>query len=549
MKSYRSIFILSLLFAFGLQAFSQKKEQAKTPEKPKLVIGIVVDQMRWDYLYRYSEKYSNDGFKKLLGEGFTCANTHINYLPTYTACGHSCVYTGSVPAIHGIAGNAWYDREKHKEVTSVEDTAYTLVGKGGLKGNVSPRSLLSTTITDELLLANNYQSKVVSLALKDRSSVLPGGHNPTGVYFVDVSSGNFITTTYYKKELPAWVNTFNDKKLSEKYLSGTWNTVLPIDQYTESTPDDESYEGTFKGETKPVFPHNLAELAKTNGDLLATTPWGNTITLDFARAAIEGENLGKGKYTDFLALSLSSTDLVGHRFGPNSVEIEDCYLRLDKDLGSFLSYLDEKIGKGNYLVFLTADHGASHSAGYNKDKNMPSGFFSIDTVTTLLNAHLSSTFGEGEWILSHENMQFYLNNDLLRDAEVSREEVFDVVRSFMLNYSAVANVVDLKNINATTLPENVKMMLSNGYNVKRSGDFQILYNPAWYEGFNKGTTHGTLFAYDTHIPLLWYGWNVKHGEDNSDVHMTDIAPTVAAMLHIQEPSGNIGKVISKVFEK
>jgi hypothetical protein len=527
--------------------FAQSKA-TNTPDKPKLIIGIVTDQMRWDYLYRYAGKYTQGGFKRLLSEGYSCENTHINYLPSYTGPGHSCVYTGSVPAIHGIAGNEWYDRNRHGILNCVEDDSVKLVGNGALQGNVSPRNLLSTTITDELLLATNYQSKVVSLALKDRSAVIPGGHKPTGAYFVDGSTGNFITTTYYSNQLPAWVTKFNDKKLAEKYLAQNWNTLRQLAEYTESTGDDEFFERKFKGEKAPVFPHSVAELSKGNLDIIAATPYGNSLTLNFAEAAIEGEKLGSGKFTDFLAISLSSTDLIGHQFGPNSVEVEDCYLRLDSDLAKFFTYLDKNVGKGNYLVFITADHGAGHAVDFLKEKNISAGSFPVDSVTEQVKAVVKNKLGEGDWILKQKNMQFYLNLPLLEQHNVTRDSILRIIKTYMLNYAAVANVIDLQDLDNSTLPAAQKNMMANGYNLKRSGDLQILYTPGWFEDYSKGATHGSLYAYDTHIPLVWMGWKIKHAEDHTDVHMTDIAPTLAAMLHIQEPSGCIGKVIQGIFK-
>ncbi len=541
--------LLTIYFCISIYSCSNGPGNAPaTGAKPKLVVGIVVDQMRWDYLYRYSKKYSQNGFKRLLREGYSCQNTHINYLPSFTAPGHTCIYTGSVPAIHGIAGNDWYDIEKGAKVYCVRDTTVVRVGEGKSKGNASPRNLLATTITDELRLGTNYQSKVVSVALKDRSSILPGGHKPNGAYYLDMKSGNFITTSYYMSQVPGWVDSFNAQKLPQKYLAQNWNTLLPINEYTESTPDDEPYERPLHFETKAVFPHNTSELLKHEVTVLDSTPYGNSYTFDFARAAIEGEHLGAGNFTDFLAVSLSSTDIVGHEFGPNSVETEDTYLRLDKDLENFLNYLDQKVGKGNYLVFLTADHGAAHSADYMAEENIPAGSFPMDTTAAHLNDALQQKFGKGEWILSHENMQVYLNHTLMNEKKIKREDVFAFTKDYLMQYKAIANVIDLKNISTTTLQADIKTLIVNGYNEKRSGDFEILYNPGWLEEYDKGTTHGTPYAYDTHIPLVWMGWKIKHAEDHSDIHMTDIAPTLAALLRIQEPSGSVGKVIKGVTD-
>ena len=518
-------------------------------KRPKLVVGIVVDQMRWDYLYRFNSKYSHNGFKRLMREGFDCENTHINYFPSYTGPGHACVYTGSVPSIHGIAGNAWYDRDLNKRVNCVDDPTVTLVGLGTMDGHVSPRNLLSTTITDELRLATNFKSKVISIALKDRSSVIPGGHHPTGAYFVDGNTGNFITTSYYMKEVPTWVNDFNHKNLTRKYLDQDWNTLLPIEQYTESTKDNEPFERSYVGEPSPTFPHHLAKISRGHPDVISYTPFGNSLTLDFAKAAIAAEHLGASENTDFLAISLSSTDLVGHQFGPNSIEAEDCFLRVDRDLGSFFTYLDETVGKGNYVVMLTADHGVAHSTDYMGENGIPAGCYKIDSVVQQLNIYLGEKLGEGEWIHKPENMQFYLNRELMAEKKVTEEQLFGLVRPYLVNSKGIADVIDLKYIATTQVQNDIKLRVTNGYNQKRSGDFQIIYEPGWIENYTQGATHGTPYSYDTHIPLLWMGWKIKHGKDDAPVFMTDIAPTLAAMLHIQEPSGSIGRPIVSVLPK
>ncbi|MDB5281686.1 MAG: alkaline phosphatase family protein [Bacteroidota bacterium] len=536
------------LLSFCLAAALLTSCNHRQADKPKLVIGIVVDQMRWDYLYRYADKYSQNGFKRIMSEGYNCQNTHINYTPSYTGPGHACVYTGSVPAIHGIAGNAWYDRDRKAKVNCVDDPLAKTVGPGSIDGHISPRNLLSTTITDELQLATNFKSKVVAIALKDRSAVLPGGHHPTGAYFVDANTGNFISTTYYMPQLPPWVNAFNNKNLAHKYLDHDWNTLLPINQYTESTVDSATNERAYEREEKPVFPHHLAKISRGHPDVISYTPFGNSLTLDFAKAAIEGENLGQSNSTDFLAISLSSTDLVGHQFGPNSIEAEDCFLRLDRDLANFFSYLDEKVGKGNYLIFLTADHGAAHSEDFLRKNGIPAGSFNIDSVTAELSKVINAKYGEGDWILSHENMQLYLNRPLMEEKKITQEEIFNISRTYLMNYEAISDLIDLKHLSTTSVQPQIKAMLSNGYNLKRSGDLQILYNPSWVENFALGATHGTAYAYDTHIPLLFMGWKVKHGEDHSEIYMTDIAPTITAMLHIQEPSGCVGKVIQPLIK-
>jgi hypothetical protein len=312
--------------------------------------------MRWDYLYRYYNRYlENGGFRRLLGNGFSCQNTLVPYAPTVTACGHASIYTGAVPAINGITGNEWWDYDEQQLLYCTGDETVTTVGSETDAGKMSPHNLLVTTIGDELQLATNFRSKVTGIALKDRAAVLPAGHSATGAYWYDEANGNWITSSYYCKQLPQWVQQLNDKKLPDQYFARDWNTLYPADTYLQSAPDEELYEHRPFGRDVKGFPYNLRQFAGKNYSLLPVTPYGNTLTFDMAKAAVDGEQLGADSITDLLALSLSTPDYIGHTFGPNSVEAEDMFLRLDRELGSFLDFLDEKVGKGEYLVFLTAD--------------------------------------------------------------------------------------------------------------------------------------------------------------------------------------------------
>lgn len=544
--------VLLLLICFiSTISLAQTKTAATNPipAQPKLVVGIVVDQMRWDYLYRYPEKYTVNGFNRLLREGYSCANTHINYSPSYTACGHTCIYTGSVPAVHGITGNNWLDLEENKVVYCTEDTSAKTIGSTSAAGKMSPHRMLTTTITDELRLASNFRAKTIGIALKDRGAILPAGHSANAAYFYDGTTGGWISSNFYMNDLPNWVKTFNDQKLSDKYVSQNWNTLLPLAQYFESTEDDKPYESAFRNENKPVFEHKVSELKTPTLDIIRATPYGNTFTLDFAKAAISNEQLGKGKATDFLAVSLSSTDYIGHQFGPNSVEIEDCYLRLDKDLGNFFTYLDQTVGKGNYVVFLTADHGAAHVPDFLKEHKIPAGVFPIDTTLKQLEAKLVAEYGAGEWISGYENMQLTLNDKLITEKKISKIAVKNTAREFLQNVTGVVKVMDLENMHNEIEEASLKSAIGNGYYPKRSGELYVLFEPGWFEGMTKGTTHGTVYPYDTHIPLVWMGWKIPKGEDHSNIYMTDIAPTLAAMLRIQEPNGSVGKVIEGLFKK
>lgn len=521
-----------------------------SPARPKLVVGIVIDQMRWDYLYRYANRYGTGGFNRLLREGFTCENTLIPYIPTVTAAGHTGIYTGSVPALTGIAANDFIIQATGEPMYCTEDHSVKTVGSTSTAGEMSPNNLKVTTITDELKLATNFRSKVIGIALKDRGGILPAGHAANAAYWFDDATGNWITSTYYMKQLPAWVNNFNNQKLAEKYLKQNWNTLYPINTYEQSTADDNAYEGKMKGETAPVFPHETSKMMNGSFGIIRNTPFGNSITLDFAKDALINEKLGKGDQTDFLAVSLSSTDYIGHQYGVNAIETEDTYLRLDKDLAQFFNTLDATVGKGNYTVFLSADHGAAHNPGFLNDHKIPAGLWNGKEIQKNLNTLLAQKFGQENLILNLGNYQVNFNNLLIEKYNINLEELKTFCINYLKKQEGVAFVVDMEKASTTAIPEDLKSRIINGYNRERSGSIQILLDPAWFQGYGKtGTTHGTWNPYDTHIPLLFMGWGIKHGSLNRPTSMADIAPTIAALLHIQEPNGNIGAPIEEVLNK
>ena len=546
MKKIIPTFLISI-FAISIQAQTAKPAiKSAAPSKPKLVVGIVIDQMRYDYIYRYWDKFGNDGFKKLVNEGFFCRNTNYNYVPTYTGPGHTSIYTGSTPAIHGIIANDWYDKATGKSMYCVQDDKVTPVGTTSIEGKRSPVNLLTTTITDELRISSNMKSKVIGIALKDRSAILPAGHTANAAYWYDGSNGCFITSTYYMTELPMWVQEFNKKELAKKYLSQPWNTILPIDQYTESLPDDNKYETLGKGEAKPVFPHDLPELQKLNGGLniIRATPFGNTLTKDFAIETIKSENMGKSGATDFLAVSFSSPDYIGHAYGPNSVEQEDDYIRLDKELAELIKAIELQVGKENALVFLTADHAAPEVPAYLTDIKVPSGYVMEWKMIDSLKKYMYKTYGD-TLVSSYTNQQVFLNHKAIDSKKLLLEQVQNDVASFLRNYSEVAEVLTATTLNDNQFTEGSRYLMQKGYNAKRSGDVLVNYLPDYIPFWQPtGTTHGSPYSYDTHVPLLFYGWNIKQGSSAEQVYITDLSATLAMMLNIQFPSGCTGKPIS-----
>lgn len=513
------------------------------PARPKLVVGIVVDQMRWDYLYRYQDRYCDGGFKRLLNEGFSCENTLIPYVPSVTAIGHTSIYTGSVPSIHGIAGN--YFVKDGKEVYCTDDATVKPVGSNGKAALMSPRNLMVTTVGDELRAATNNRAKVIGVSLKDRASILPAGRNANAAYWYDSESGRFVTSSYYMDKLPAWAEQFNASKQVDKYLSQKWETLYPIDTYQQSTADDNNYEdGIEKGE-KATLPLDLSKLKKKYGyRIIRATPFGNSITFDMAKAAVEGENLGNRGETDFLAVSCSSTDIIGHQVGIRAIEIEDTYLRLDKSLADFLTFLDQKIGKGNYTVFLSADHGAMDNPQYLLDNRTDAGVWNENGAKETIEKALHNKFSyKGDLVKFVMNYQVFFNTSLIDSLSLNFDDIKAVTVNTLLKDSMVLYACDMEKASQASIPDVIKQKIINGYNRERSGAVQVITKPGFNSGRMKGNTHGQWNAYDTHIPLVFMGWGIEHGATTRTCFMTDIAPTIAALLHIQAPSGSIGTPI------
>lgn len=518
---------------------------------PKLVVGIVVDQMRYDYLTRFWNQYDEGGFKRLVNEGFNCKNNHFNYAPTYTAPGHASVYTGTSPAIHGIIGNDWYDKFQEKSVYCAGDDAYHSVGTLSDAGKMSPHRMESTTMTDQLRLHTQMRGKVIAVAIKDRGAVLPGGHMANAAYwFQGGDEGNWISSSYYMDDLPQWVKEFNAARIVDQYKK-PWTTLKNIDTYVESGPDNTPYEGLVKGKSTPTFPYDLGALWEDNGrySILTSTPYGNSLTTDFALAALEKEELGKDGITDFLAISYSSTDYVGHHWGVNSKEVQDTYMRLDQDLQRLLKKLDDRVGAGEYTVFLTADHAAGHVPAYLRNQKIPAGYLDFDSIKDSLDDYLKYTFGSAELIKDISNDQIFLDHKVIRNLDMDLTDVQNVIARELMRYSSIYMVYTANQMWQGDYTKGIAHIMQNGYNQKRSGDILIVYRPGLINYSETGSTHGSPWIYDTHSPLLFYGKGIKNGSTVNRTEIPDIAPTISSLLGIAFPSGTTGKPIAEVLDQ
>lgn len=544
MKFYLSIITVLL---FTLNGFSQSSKV----EKPKLVVGIVVDQMRNDYIDRFWNRYGENGFKKLVNEGYRFKNNQYNYIPTQTGPGHASIYSGTSPINHGIISNNWYDKTTNEMVYCAGDPNAISVGTLDKAGKMSPQRMKSTSIADENRLATQLRGKTIGVAIKDRGAILPAGHTANAAYwFHGKNEGKFISSSYYIEKLPNWVNNFNNSGKATSYLK-TWNTLYPIASYIESGLDLNEYEKGFKGKENANFPYDLKNLMSKNGgfDILKSTAYGNDLTTDFAKAAIEGESLGMDNDTDFLTLSYSSTDYVGHNFGVNSKEIQDTYLRLDNNIADLLQFLDKKVGKGNYTIFLTADHAAVDVTAYLESTKIPSGNFDVRTFRKNIEQYVEKEFGDKNLISYASSNLIFFNYNLLEKLKIDFQALQQKLSTFVLSQDKVHQVYTRNQIVNGAFTVGMDNMIKNGFNHKRSGDIVYILEPSVVPSRRTGSTHGSGFSYDTHVPLLFYGNGIKHGQTAKRSEIVDIAPTIASLLNISFPNGTTGEPLYIMLDK
>jgi predicted AlkP superfamily pyrophosphatase or phosphodiesterase len=545
----------TLLLIVGListQTFAQKTNSVKATEtKPKLVVGIVVDQMRWDYVNKFKPFFkTQNGFLKLMNQGASCNNNLIPYLPTVTACGHTAVYTGSTPAIHGITGNSWYDNIQQRMVYCVEDNSVQAVGiENSSAGKMSPLNVWTTTIGDELKLATNFKSKVFGVSLKDRGAIIPAGHSADGAFWYDSKSGNFISSTYYGKSLPTWLTNYNNAKKVDSFYKLGWSLSLPANVYEANCDTDQNeYESIPFGKDAKGFPYGLNQFIGKDYGKVANTPYGNNLVLDVATQTIINEKMGLDDITDLLAVSFSSPDYIGHAFGPNSWETLDGYIKLDELLAQFFTTLDQQVGKDNYTVFLTADHAVAPIPGYAQKHKIPAGTITDDGIKNELGKMLTAKGLNPKLISAITEFNIYFNHNLMDSLQVTQDKLTSLITNYLEQKSNIIQVVESRKAAIAPLPQSIRERIVNGFNPQRSGDLMFITKSGVVGGGNTGTGHGVFYNYDAHIPLLFYGKGIKKGQVNNVNYMTDIAPTITTLLGIQMPSGSIGKPILEVIQ-
>ncbi len=547
----KNIFYILLVFItssiFGVTN-TQAQNQFNKP--PRLVVGIVIEEMRYEMLLRYWDSFGDNGFKRIINNGAFCTQTHHNYLITQNGTGQASIVTGTYPYYHGIISDYWYNRLTGETVGCADDSKFNIINGEVSMGNYTPKNMLSSTIGDELKLATNDSSKIISISLNPVSAVIAGGRLADYAFWFNHHDGGWITGNYYSDTLPIWVKEFNDKGFQDIYMKKNWASMYSLsDNYKYSLPDDTDFEIGFRN-YRFTFPYDLSYLQNRSGNFkyLKYTPFGNTYTKDFAVSAIVNEDLGKDDFTDFISISFAATHFSGELFGPRSVEMEDLFLRLDKDIEHLIRFLDDEIGMENVLVYITSDRGVSDVPEYLISKKQNAGVFDGEKAVTLLNSYLSIVYKEGEWVKSYYSRQLYFNQALVDESGVDLGEIQQKVANFMVQFNGVANAIPATVINSTNFESGINQKIQNSYHQKRSGDVIINLEPGWIEKNGDVTKSGSGYEYDTHVPLIWYGWNVTSKRIDSYTEVIDIAPTVSWILKITSPNASVGNPIYDIIK-
>lgn len=547
------LLLLQLLFVFLLISTPSKAQINRSipSEKPKLIVQVVVSQMRFDYLNRYWDKFGDNGFKQLVNEGTYCRNARYNYLLTQAYPGLATIATGANPSVHGIISDKWYNRNTGNQVEATADEKVNTIGGSFFSGKHSAKNLVTSTFGDELKL-NNANSKVISIALDAGSAILLGGHSAKGMYWFDTEKGLWVSSSYYTDALPAWIDTFNRKEFAKLYTEREWKALQPIQNYEEadtaavkSVEKKKNLMEKLKGMVDGIIGKPQP---KTDYKALLENPYGNLLTKDLAIAAIVGEKLGTDESTDLLCITFSTNRFIGGKFGPHSIEMEDTYLRLDRELAHFLEFINSTVGKENCLFVLTSDQGVASTPDYLEKSKIPGSYFDPKKAMILLGSYLNALYGQGNWITGYHDKQIYLNRKLIEDSNLNLADFQQKVADFMLEFSGVANSSTAHNLQNGNFANGIMVKFQNSYNQRRSGDVIINLEPGWVERNGNITSANSPYDYDSHVPLIFYGWKAKRKSVLTPVYINDIAPTLSILLGITWPNGATGTPIKEMLE-
>ena len=551
---YKEKKIISALILFLVVGSSDLYSQGAyiPPEKPRLVVGIVVEQLRYDQLEKFRDRYSENGIKRLINEGTFYKNAGYEYMLTQSAPGHATIATGAEPAYHGITSDNWYIPLKNELIYCTQDNQVDPVGGSYEAGLHSPVNLLSSTFGDELDMATRGKARIFSIGMKESSAILSAGHTANGVFWYDSKSGTWMSSTWYNNALPDWVNDFNSLMLSESYLNSAWAPLYGRAVYADCLPDTNKYETGFDGVN--WFPYDLKKMSskglmntKRNYSVLAETPFGNSFTKDFALRLLREEKLGEDDTTDFLSISFSATDNIGHRFGPSSVESADALLRLDRDIAELLDFLNDKIGKKNVLVYFTSAHGVSEIPSVLAEKRIPTGYFKQTQSLQLLKSYLNAVYGQGDWVKGYSENQVFLNRSLIEDAKIPLEDIQKKIARFLVQFTGVSSAYPYSAFEANDFGNGHLKRIVNSFSPQRSGDIIITLNPGWVENGDYVTNHNSPYEYDSHVPLIWYGWAVNRASVVRRVNITDIAATLASLCRVPFPNACTGEPLIEMM--
>jgi len=544
-RIFSIIIITCLISTLNLEA------QRIPPQKPKLIVGITISGMRYDYLSVYWEKFGGDGFKKMASTGANCKNARYDYMIAEPAVGYATIATGLRPDAHGIVSDYWYERGENVVRYCIDDSDQSTIGGIYGAGNFSPKNLQSRTLTDELRVLSKFKSKTIGIAMDPKAAILQTGHTASSAYWIDPSTADWISSSYYLDSLPDWVNQFNDKGFQDIYLDKTWTTLLPLSEYGESMLDNNPYEEGFNGQI--TFPYELPRICmkernERDYSVLMSTPYGNTFTKDFAISAIVNEELGQDEVTDWINISFNTTKYLSERYSTWSLEIQDTYLRLDADIAHLLSFLDENIGLENVLIYLTAENAQADDPGYLAESRIPAGYFNYRSSISLLKSYLNAIYGQGDWVKFYYAKQIYLNHRLIEDSRLSLSEFQDQVVRFMMQMTGVSNAMSASILQRNNFTDGVFESIQNSYNQKRSGDVIIYLTPGWVEHSAVDLNGFSDLTFETHVPMLFYGWKINRVNIPYEVTPADIAPTIAYFLEISVPENVAGKVITDIVK-